>query len=164
MSSANALNLNQSQNLLFGKELTLSKTTNFRLFQTKRVCRWQFQIGWKWQKVLQMGWKHCGKKEKLLVMINFSFSHSVYKRLVLRTHENQGLLGKGLKKGPFTWPDASLYPYRVISTTWLVLASKDGSQDSVMEVVLVEYHAIFEVVASAVTCLEPGIRPGKTGK
>ena len=28
--------------------LTLSRTTNFRLFQTERVCRWQFQIWWKW--------------------------------------------------------------------------------------------------------------------
>ena len=33
--------------------LTLSQTTNFGLFQIERVCRRQFQIGWKWQKVLQ---------------------------------------------------------------------------------------------------------------
>ena len=36
------------------------------------------------------------EKEKLLVMINFSFSHSVFKRLVLQTRKNQGLFGKGL--------------------------------------------------------------------
>ena len=46
--------------------LTLSQTTNFRLFKTERVCRRQFQIWWKWQKFLQIGWKHCGKS-------NFSF-------------------------------------------------------------------------------------------
>ena len=40
--------------------------------------------------------KHCGKKEKLLIMSNFSFSHSVFKRLVMQTHKNQGLFGKGL--------------------------------------------------------------------
>ena len=34
-----------------------------------------------------------------LVMSNFSFFHSVFKRLVLQTRENQGLFGKGL---PFT--------------------------------------------------------------
>ena len=37
------------------------------------------------------------EKEKLLVMSNFSFSHNVFKRLVLQTHKNQGLFGKGLK-------------------------------------------------------------------
>ena len=29
-------------------------------------------------------------------MSNFSFSDSVFKRLVLQTHKNQGLFGKGL--------------------------------------------------------------------
>ena len=43
--------------------LTLSEMTNFRLFQTERVCRWQFRIWWKLQKVLQTGRKHCGKGE-----------------------------------------------------------------------------------------------------
>ena len=44
-----------------------------------------------------MGRKHW-KKEKLLVTSNFSFSHSVFERLVLHTHKNQGLFGKGLKR------------------------------------------------------------------
>ena len=30
-------------------------------------------------------------------MSNFSFSHSVFKRLVLQIRKNQGLFGKGLK-------------------------------------------------------------------
>ena len=42
--------------------LTLSQTTKFRLFQTERVCRWQFQIWWKWQKVFWMGRKQSGKR------------------------------------------------------------------------------------------------------
>ena len=41
--------------------------------------------------------KHCGKRKKLLVTSNFSFSHNVFKRLVLQTRKNQGLFGKGLK-------------------------------------------------------------------
>ena len=35
--------------------------------------------------------------EKMLVTSNFSFSHSVFKRLELQTRKNQGLFGKGLK-------------------------------------------------------------------
>ena len=48
----------------FGKScrLNLSQMTNFRLFQTQRVCKQRFRIWWKWQKVLQMGRKHCGKR------------------------------------------------------------------------------------------------------
>ena len=37
------------------------------------------------------------EEEKLLVTSNFSFFHSVFKRLVLQTCKNQGLFGKGLK-------------------------------------------------------------------
>ena len=42
------------------------------------------------------GQKTLWEKEKLLVMSNFSFSHHVFKGLVLQTHKNQGLFGKGL--------------------------------------------------------------------
>ena len=42
------------------------------------------------------GQKTLWEKEKLLVTSNFSFSHSVFKRLTLQTHKNQGLFGKGL--------------------------------------------------------------------
>ena len=34
---------------------------------------------------------------KLLIMSNFSFSHSVFKRLVLQTRKHKGLFGKGLR-------------------------------------------------------------------
>ena len=36
------------------------------------------------------------EKEKLLIMSDFSLSHSVFKRLVQQTRKNQGLVGKGL--------------------------------------------------------------------
>ena len=42
--------------------------------------------------------KNTEGKEKLLVTSNFSFSHNVYKRLVLQSHKNKGLFGKGLTK------------------------------------------------------------------
>ena len=41
-------------------------------------------------------WKTLCEKEKLLVASNFSFSRSVFKRLVWQTRKNQGLFGKGL--------------------------------------------------------------------
>ena len=43
--------------------LTLSQTTIFRLFQTERVCRRQFQVWWKLQKVLQRVENTVGKGE-----------------------------------------------------------------------------------------------------
>ena len=47
------------------------------------------------------GEKTLWEKEKLLVGSNFSFSHSVFKRLVWETSKNQGLFGKGLRKNTF---------------------------------------------------------------
>ena len=41
------------------------------------------------------------EKKKLLVTSKFSFSHSVFKRLVQQTCKIQGLFGKGLRKKPF---------------------------------------------------------------
>ena len=46
----------------FSNGLTHYQTTDFRLFQTERVCRRQLQIWRKWQKVIQTGRKHCGKR------------------------------------------------------------------------------------------------------
>ena len=46
----------------------------------------------------QNGQKNLWEKEKLLVTSNFSFSHGVFKALVLLTGKNQGLFGKGLKR------------------------------------------------------------------
>ena len=71
--------------------------TNFRLFQTKRLCRRQFQILITVAESSSKGYKTLWKKEKLLVTSNFSYSHSVFKRLVLQTRKNQGLFGKELK-------------------------------------------------------------------
>ena len=45
---------------LFGIGLTHYQTTNFRLFRVERLCRRQFKIRRKWQKVIQTCRKHCG--------------------------------------------------------------------------------------------------------
>ena len=41
------------------------------------------------------GWKTLWEKEKLLIMINFSFSHNVLKRLARQTRKIKSLFGKG---------------------------------------------------------------------
>ena len=48
--------------------------------------------GRKFSKWIETLWE----KEKLLITSNFSFSYTVFKRLVLQTRKNQGLFGKGL--------------------------------------------------------------------
>ena len=76
--------------------LTLSQTTNFRLFQTERVCRRQFQICGKWQKALQTGRKHCGKRRNCSLRAISPFP-TVFSKTCPADTNNQGLFGKGLK-------------------------------------------------------------------
>ena len=63
--------------------LTLSLTTNFRLFQTEKSLQTRILNLMKMEESSSNGWKTLWEKEKLLVTSNFSFSHSVFKRLVL---------------------------------------------------------------------------------
>ena len=44
------------------------------------------------------GYKTLWENEKLLVTSTFSFSHSVFKGLVLQTHKNQGFVWEGVKE------------------------------------------------------------------
>ena len=70
--------------------LTHYQTTNFRLFQTERVCRRQFQIWWKWQEFNHMDRKHCGKRRNcsLRAISPFPtvFSKGLFPRGVKRCH------------------------------------------------------------------------------
>ena len=76
--------------------LTLSQTTNFRLFQTVSVCRWQSEVERKWKKILQKGRKHCGKRRYCLLREISPFP-TVFSKHLYSTHmKNQGLFGKGL--------------------------------------------------------------------
>ena len=71
-------------------KLTHYQTTNFRLFQTERVCRQQFQIWQKWQKVILTGRKHCGKRRNCLLRaispFPTVFSKGLFPRGVKRCH------------------------------------------------------------------------------
>ena len=73
---------------------TLSQTTNFRLFQTERVCRRQFQFDENSGKFFKRLENTVGKGE-IAGYKQLLLSHSVFKRLVLETRKNQGFFGKG---------------------------------------------------------------------
>ena len=73
-------------NLLFGKDLTLSwKSVQLTILNLMKMAE-----GYPY------GEKTMREKEKLLVTSYFSFSHSVFKILVLQTRKNQGMFWKGL--------------------------------------------------------------------
>ena len=80
-----AFNLVKYKKLLFGKELTLSQTTSFRLFQNWKSLLTANSIKMVDDSLNRVE-KHSEKrrrktfreKEKLLVMSNFSFSQSVF--------------------------------------------------------------------------------------
>ena len=76
--------------------LTQSKTTNFRLFQTQKVCRRHFRSDENGSK-LSKRVENTVEKEKLLVTSNFSFSHSVFKRIVSQGSQKVSLCGNGLR-------------------------------------------------------------------
>ena len=75
--------------------LTLYQTTNFRLFQTERVCRRQFQIWRKWQKATHTGRKHCWKSRNCSLRAIFPFP-SVFNRLASQGSQKVSLCGNGL--------------------------------------------------------------------
>ena len=74
--------------IYFNSLLTHYQMTNSRLFQTERLCRRQFQIWRIWQKAIQTGRKHCGKRRNC--------SHGVFKRLVSLGRQKVLLCGNGL--------------------------------------------------------------------
>ena len=74
--------------------LTLFKTTKFRPFQTERVCRRHLYNGWKWQKVIQTGRKHCGKRGNCLLRA-ISPSSTLFSKVFYCRHvKTKACLGK----------------------------------------------------------------------
>ena len=84
-------------NALWIVSLTISQTTNFRPFQIERVSRRQFQIWYKWQKVLKTCRKHCRKRRNCSSRAISPFPTVFSKHLYRRHVKNQGLFGKELK-------------------------------------------------------------------
>ena len=72
--------------------LTLSCTANCNLFQTERACRQQFHIRLKWQEVLQLDGKHCGKRRNCSLRAISPFPSVFSKHLHCR---HRACLGKG---------------------------------------------------------------------
>ena len=80
-----------------GVRLSLSQTTNSRLFQTETPCRRQFQIQLKWLKVLQMGRKHCGKRRNCSLRAISPFPTVFSKDFYSRHVKTRACLGKGYR-------------------------------------------------------------------
>ena len=85
----------QIPELLLWRSLTHYQTTNFRLFQTERVCRGQFQIWGKWQTVIQMGRKLCGKRRNCSLRAISPFSTVFSKGLFPRSVKRCRCVGMG---------------------------------------------------------------------
>ena len=77
--------------------LTLSQMTKFRLLQTERLCRRQFQIWWKWLKVLQTSIKHCGKRRNCSLRAISPFPTVFPKDYYCRRVKFRACFGKGNK-------------------------------------------------------------------
>ena len=75
--------------------ITLSQSTNFRLFQTEAVCRRKFWTWWKWQKVFQKSRKHCGKRRNCSLQAIYPFPTVFSKDLYNRHVKTRACLGKG---------------------------------------------------------------------
>ena len=89
------LNKTQWTLTVYKKDLTLSQTTIFRLFQIERLCRQQFRIIWKWQIVLQTVGKHCGKRRNCSLRAISPFPTVFSKDLYCRHVKTRACLGKG---------------------------------------------------------------------
>ena len=79
--------------------LTLSQTTNFRLFQTDKSLQTTISNLLKMvesspKRKKKKRRKLLWEKKKLLVTSNFFFSHSIIKRIVLKTRKNKSLFAK----------------------------------------------------------------------
>ena len=86
---------NCNQNRMDKYFLALSQTTYFKFFQTERVCRWQFQIWCKWQKVPQMGRKHCEKRRNCSLWAITPFPTVFSRHLYCRHIKTKACLGQG---------------------------------------------------------------------
>ena len=90
LSSANALNL-EVFILLFGKEFGRIRVIPFPTEKSLQTTILNFM---KMTEISPGRKKTLWGNETLLVTSNVSFSHSVFKGLVLQTRKNQGLFGK----------------------------------------------------------------------
>ena len=90
------------RSLLVKATLTFPKRQILSSSKLKEFADDNFKLDENGRKILKMGRKHW-QKEKLLVKSNLSFSHSVFKILVLQTRKSQDSLS------PARWHDAHTY-------------------------------------------------------
>ena len=79
--------------------LTLSQTTNFRLFQSERICRRQFEkFNENGRNVLETGGKHCGKRRNCSLGAISPFPTVFSKGFYCRRVKTRACLGKSQEK------------------------------------------------------------------
>ena len=76
--------------------LTLSQTTNFRLFQTERVCRQQFEIDENYTKFLKRV-ENTVRKREICSFRAITHFPTVFKGPVLQKHKKTGLVWERVK-------------------------------------------------------------------
>ena len=82
-------------------------------------------------------------------MSNFSFSHSVFKRLVLQTHKKQGLFGKGLKmqktlKTLNLWL-SSVFPFHERHNHVSILKRRNQKEKEHLELIKTSHHMLLQI-------------------
>ena len=75
--------------------LTLSQTTNLRLIKLKEFADDNFNLDKKWQKVAEMGKKHCGKRRNCSLRAISPFPTVFSKDLFCRHVKTRACLEKG---------------------------------------------------------------------
>ena len=73
------------------------------------------------------------KKEKLLFTSNFSFFHSVFKRLVLQTRKNKGLFGKGLIETTEASCRRTVSQYNAIAGSLKIYPMSPNEDDEILD-------------------------------
>ena len=112
MLSANGFNFNQMEFLMHGRinsftsYITHYQATKFRLFQSERVCRRQFQIRRKWKKIIQTGRKHSVGKGEI----------ARYEQFLLFPQCFQKACFPGASKGVIVWEWDNTVVY--VQLTW----------------------------------------------
>ena len=88
------------------------------------------------------GQKTLREKEKLLVTSNFSFSYSVFKRLILQTRKNQGLFGKGLTLNDKIGDQSNLKAFadNILNVVQMIICASDWVENAVGKGENVGYH------------------------
>ena len=142
-----------SSNKFDSSKLKESADNNFVFDENGR--KFSKGVGKKWQKVLQRGRKHYGKRKNYEQFLLFL---TVFLTLLLETRKNQGLFGKGLMTIVFIWFLKILIQKQTVvgKITIMIRGSPNGFQEEFVTIgsqtffLVVPYN---DVILSCQSCL-----------